>query len=338
MFLLRPARFFCLFVLVLTLGCARLRDPARQQIFVSPDQMRGNNSAAQGLSFLVQGRYSDAELKILEALNLFPNARNLKINLAIAMADRGANEDAWALFEELLSAEPDSLQLRTIYAEALYRSGEFERASKLYQSVIDVAHEDPDLSPQEYAASRSLAALEFARGNIMAARCASERAAALQGDNENALRHSELLLALGLPESAKVIIDSISAAGRNANASSQAALLAIDKGDFAAAEAALTEAWKADEIVPEVQYKLQLSEELIFANAPEVLPQDQDERISDMRDEFREQFADDSRLETVQGLYYPPHFLRLALNRQDELRQEDQASFFSFFSKLFDLF
>ena len=324
-------RIYLVLSLLLCVGCAKLRDPATQQVFVSAREMQGNNAAAQGLAYLSQGRYADAELKLLEALNLFPDARNLRINLASAMAARGATAEAWALFEELLSAEPESLQLRAIYAEALYRSGEFDRARKLYESVARDAQQDPELSPQEYAASRSLAALEFAVGNSMAARCASERAFALQGDNENALRHSELLIALGLPNSARIIIDSINSAGRNPSALVQSALLAIEADDYVAAQKSSAAAWMADSIPPDVQYRLQLIEELIFAYSPSALPAESDERIADMRDEFRDQFVLDGRLETVQGLYYPPHFLRLALDRQAALRALSEHTILSIF-------
>ena len=319
------------FSLALVCGCATLRDPATQQVFVSSVEMQGSNAAAQGLSYLSQGRYADAELKLLQALSLFPNARNLKINLASAMAARGATQDAWPLFEGLIAAEPDSLQLRAIYAEALYRSGEIDRARQLYQSVIEVAHEDPELSPQEYAATRSLAALEFAVGNASAARCASERAMALQGDNENALRHSELLIALGLPASARLILDSINSSARVPGALAQAAMLEIDQRDFAKAQQLMAEAWKADGVPPDVQFQLQLIEELIFAYSPDSLPQGEDERITELRDQFREQFTTDGRLETVQGLYYPPHFLRLALDRQVALKEQSESSIFAIF-------
>ena len=327
----KSSRLTLLLAVLMFSACARLRDPAEQQAFVSSIEMKGNNAAAQGLSYLSQGRYADAELKLLQALNLFPNARNLRINLASAIAARGATQDAWPRFEELLAAEPDSLQLRSIYAESLYRAGEFDRARRLYESVIAAAQEDPELSPQEYAAARSLAALEFSLGNAGAARCASERALGLQGDNENALRHSELLIALGLPASAQLIIDSINAAGRNPISLAQAAVLAVETGEYVKAQQYMAEAWKADTIVPEVQYRLQLVEELIFAYSPDSLPPESDERIGELRDQFREQFIIDGRLETAQGLYYPPHFLRLALDRQAALREADSQSIFSIF-------
>ena len=82
------------------------------------------------------GRYRDSEILLVRALELAPDFRAARHNLAIVQLRQGKSLETLQNTEALLKAAPKDPSYRTIHATALVRHGEFDRAIKTYANLL----------------------------------------------------------------------------------------------------------------------------------------------------------------------------------------------------------
>ncbi len=82
------------------------------------------------------GRYKDSETLLTRALELAPDFRAARHNLAIVQLRQGKTAEPIALAQTLLKAEPKDAGYRTLYCAALVRHGDYDRAIPEYKSFL----------------------------------------------------------------------------------------------------------------------------------------------------------------------------------------------------------
>ncbi|MBX7136665.1 MAG: tetratricopeptide repeat protein [Oligoflexia bacterium] len=186
---------------LLLAGCAAPID-RHAQSFVAPRELTAIALVREGNNLFGQSRYTDAELKYRQGLYLYPQARNVRTNLAYSLIKQGQFQEGIAIYSDLLSSAPDSFELLLALAEAYYTEPDFEKAADYYKRALAVAEEQNQILNLARI-HRSLAVLNFRRGNEEEALCYSYLAYADTPNAQEAGRHLKMLLALGQNKAAE---------------------------------------------------------------------------------------------------------------------------------------
>lgn len=216
------------------LGCA-LPPQGRQEIdFVSARELEAISIVREGLYLLSRNRYVDAEFKLRYGLYYYPQAVNLKINLAEALKGQGNFLDAAEIYQELLTVDPASTQLLVGLAQVSLAAGNRESAIMRYEEALQFAL---NAGEEERAANlaRSLASLYFSNGQEELAVCFSQQAVQFAPDREQILRHLRLLVGVGQLVQAETVINQYiedDPGKRDADFLWQLALIEAGKGKF----------------------------------------------------------------------------------------------------------
>jgi Tfp pilus assembly protein PilF len=189
----------CLGALLLG-GCALPR-PDSQQRFVPNRELLAVSLARQGLGEIGRSRFIEAELLLRQALYLFPDARNVKLNLALAISQLGQTEEARAIYEDFLKSAPASLDVHLALASLYHSSGDFAATEDFLLRALTLATAH-GISDKAIVVKQSLASLYFETGREEEALCLSDEALAGQSDADRVFSHLRLLVALGLYERA----------------------------------------------------------------------------------------------------------------------------------------
>src|SRR4051812_46381129 len=93
-------------IYLFSIGCALPPDTPSQH-FVPRKDLRAISTAREGIFYLSQNRFIDAELKLAQALYLEPDAANLKLNLESALEGQGHLDEAEAILAPFVESTPD---------------------------------------------------------------------------------------------------------------------------------------------------------------------------------------------------------------------------------------
>ena len=91
------------------------------------------------------GRYGDAELLLMRAIELAPSFASARHNLALVLLRQGKILESLREIEALRRSEPDNPQYRNLQAAALARLGDYEGALAMYADVIREQPREPRL-------------------------------------------------------------------------------------------------------------------------------------------------------------------------------------------------
>jgi len=200
-------KLFCLTVLIATIvaACAPPA-PDSPQEFVPREDLVTVALFREGLSLYGQSRFADAELKFRQALYIFPEAKNAKLNLAHTLVKQAAYPEALAIYSALLDKSPDEPELLIGLAELYYAALDFGQATHYFTQVLNGALERNEMALAARMA-RNLSILNFRAGNEEDALCYSENALAWDRNPDQINRHARLLVALGQGQKAKGLIE-----------------------------------------------------------------------------------------------------------------------------------
>lgn len=190
---------------LMMVGCA-LPPRGHQEIdFVSARELDTISIVREGLHFLSRSRYVDAEFKFRQGLYRYPDAVNLKINLAEALKGLGDYQQATSIYQDLLKASPDSIQLLVGLARVHLAAGLRENAIMRYEEALELALSRNE-RPRAAILARSIATLYFEDGQEERALCYSQQAFTLLPDRNQVLRHVRLLTGLGMLQQAETVL------------------------------------------------------------------------------------------------------------------------------------
>lgn len=256
-----------IFVLsLLFLSACALPAPEREaQEFVPDSELEAVSLVHEGLDFYNRGRFFDAELNFRLSLHLFPNALNIKENLAVVLRSEGLTDEALVLYKELLTVDPKSSRYLTGLAQTYVVAGEFALARKVYEQVLEQAIETGD-NGLVSSHSRSLAVIAWRLGDEESARCHSEVAMRAQENAGELSRHARMLLAVGDFKTAQSLIESFSANHpevKPASVLTISAMTKFAKSEFLESKEYLDEALAIRQVEPGLHYELSVMRELL---------------------------------------------------------------------------
>lgn len=188
---MRVAILVC--ILVVLSGCALPPPDITTGGFVTGDELEATGLVREGLGFLKQSRYVDAELSFRRASYLFPDADNVRENLAIALMGSQQFVEADDIFVALVKKYPQGARHRANLAQSYYQQRRYQESIALFETALELAFSRRDFVLGA-TVLRSLAAVSDAIGNGVDALCYSQEALALKNDGLEALSHARLLL------------------------------------------------------------------------------------------------------------------------------------------------
>lgn len=122
----------------------------REALGFSPDNVALRKHLAEVL--IGYGRADEAERELREAVNLAPSDHAIKVTLARVYLQLGRSSHALVILEDLAKNVPALFTpaVRVMFAQALHRTGDAERAAAQYRQAIaaDPTVADPSLAEQ----------------------------------------------------------------------------------------------------------------------------------------------------------------------------------------------
>ena len=181
----------------LCLASCALPRPDNQQNFVPDRELVAVSLARQGLGEMGRSQFLEAELLFRQALYISPQARNIKLNLALALGQLGQTDEALAIYEDFLRFAPESLDAHLALANLYHTSGNFAAAEEYLLRTLQLAtvHGNSDKAS---VARKSLVSLYFETGREEEALCLSDELLTAQSGPDQIFSHLKLLMALGL--------------------------------------------------------------------------------------------------------------------------------------------
>lgn len=195
-------RISLLAILILTFSsCAVPRGRAAPEEFISRRDVSGVELVREAIALYRRKRLVEAELAFRQAEFLYPNAKNIKLNLAAVLSDIGSYDEARAVYNKLLKADPESLEILEGLAAVEIASGNFSEAVKKYDRLYQIVTKRKQFElASRYA--RNAAVASFRNGSIEEAVCYSSDALSLKPRPDELIRHVRLLMGLGMYQGA----------------------------------------------------------------------------------------------------------------------------------------
>jgi tetratricopeptide (TPR) repeat protein len=182
-----------LFVLSILTSCAVPPAAIDTAGFVQSRELQTAGLVREGLQYLDQGRYIDAELSFGQALYLFPTADNVQENLAIALIGSGQLREAESILQELVRKYPKAARLHNRLGELYYSDYRYSESLAALTRALSIS-----FSRREYAAAagtlRSMASLAEQRGLGEDAVCYSAEALSLKQEGRELIGHARILV------------------------------------------------------------------------------------------------------------------------------------------------
>lgn len=193
-------KLFGLLILFLV-SCALPSPEYETQDFIPREDILANSLYQDGVEMYRAGRFMDAELKLRQASFLFPQAENIRSNLALILKSNGNYVEANNIYLDLIKRYPEAYDYQFALADSYFREKRFKEASKYFEKAILNYEAFPDPTKAAQAA-RSLASLKFLEGDEPGALCGSMDALVYSPSSDQVIRHIKILLALGYYEQA----------------------------------------------------------------------------------------------------------------------------------------
>jgi tetratricopeptide (TPR) repeat protein len=185
----------CIFSAAL-FSCAPPSPEFEKQEFVPKRDILANSYYREGADMYKAGRMMDAEMRMRQALYLFPEADNIKSSLALVLKSSGLYDEANSIYKELIKRYPEAYDYQFALADSYYRERRFEDAAVVFKKAMAGYELLPDIGKASQAA-RSLASIYFLEGEEIKALCSSSEAFTYSAAADQAVRHIRLLLAAG---------------------------------------------------------------------------------------------------------------------------------------------
>ena len=173
-------------------GCAMPVSHRTDQDAVPERDLLGVSLTREGLSLYHRTRFAEAELKFRQALYLFPTATNLKENLAASLEGSGQIDEAVAIYQELLSSQPDSIRYRIALGRSEAARGNYREAQAHWDESLKRSI-DRGETARAADVARTYASYYFRRGNEEQARCYSALALQFRPSAEELAAHTRIL-------------------------------------------------------------------------------------------------------------------------------------------------
>lgn len=193
-FSIKTLTFF--FIIQVLLSCALPSPEYENQTFVPKKDILANSIYQEGVELYKAGRMIDAELKLRQALYLYPQAENIKANLALILKSNSLFKEANDIYLDLIKRYPEAYDYQFALADSYYRERRFKEANRMYQKAMLGYETLPDFGKAAQAA-RSMASVYFLQGGEEDALCSSNEAHVYTPGQEQMIRHIRLLLATG---------------------------------------------------------------------------------------------------------------------------------------------
>lgn len=177
-------------------GCAAPAPDFAEQNFVPQKDVLASSLYIEGQNLLRSGRYIDAEMRFRQAEYLFPEAENIKSQLALTLKNAGLYSEALSIYQALITRNPKMIDYHFAYADALYKAGKYDNALLEFDKARLAFEAKKDLTKAANTA-RSQAAILFQIGKEVSALCLSNEAYEYTPIQDELLRHARLLMALG---------------------------------------------------------------------------------------------------------------------------------------------
>ncbi|NDC38923.1 MAG: hypothetical protein EBZ48_12875, partial [Proteobacteria bacterium] len=180
-------------VLLVCCSCALPRSTIDTAGFVRPEELETTGLVREGMGFLSQSRYVDAELSFRRALYFSPDADNIRENLAAALMGSQQFNEVDQILAQLSARYPKAIRIVVSQAQSYFRQRRYQESEATFRRALDLAFQRQEFS-QASSILRSLAFLANDRGYRSEALCYSAQAFALKPDTPEALSHARLLM------------------------------------------------------------------------------------------------------------------------------------------------
>ncbi len=188
------------------LSCA-LPSEGPLQHFRDSEELSTVQIAREGLSYLSQNRFAEAEMRFRQALFREPDLDNLKRNLSAALEGREDFEEAEKILLGIASGK-DKDEVDTLFRLAHIKTskGDLVEADRIYRSLFDRAVNERDFGVA-LKALRNLKTLAFKTGREEDAACFAEAIFALDQGIDALIEWAKMLTALGRFDQVVGILD-----------------------------------------------------------------------------------------------------------------------------------
>ncbi len=197
----------CVALVLLLSACALAPSERSEQHFVPALDLRAVELAREGLSYLSEDRYIDAESRLRQALYLAPNAQNLRLNLAVALEGNAQFDQAAQILEPLARVidkkPPTDIFFRLAHLAAAQEH--WDVAEKRYQQILDSAEETRDFVTAAKAAN-GLFTISRRLGRQRETLCCAYLLCVLKNDLPSAYEYARLLVQYDQPQAAESFI------------------------------------------------------------------------------------------------------------------------------------
>lgn len=115
------------------------REVAEKAFRLALSRNPGNGAVHESLGFLLldAGRYAEALTSFESAVQHSPESRRASIGMGLASEKRNDFSRALSIYEDGLSREPGSVELRTYHARSLMNLGRFVEAKVAISGIVD---------------------------------------------------------------------------------------------------------------------------------------------------------------------------------------------------------
>lgn len=192
-------------------SCALPRPEFEDQQFVPKKDVISASLVNDGLALYRAGRMQDAELKFRAANYLYPEAENIRANLALTLKSLGLRDEAFSIYEELIKSNPKRIDYRFALADGYYQFKDYPRALKLFRQVFEDYVANSEFA-KAVAAARTISSIYFLTGDHQGALCYSSVALDLGPGRPEMIRHVRVLTAVGLFKEADALLQGLIAA------------------------------------------------------------------------------------------------------------------------------
>lgn len=300
-------RRFLVLVLCSLIGCALPPPDESGQTFVPEGDLSAVRYVKEGLRYMANGRYLDAEIRFQKALIIEPGTVPIMQNIGVSLLKQERYKEAREIFEGLQAADPVSLPLMVWLGKATFAEGNKDAGIRLLSEAYALAVQRDDIA-QIVSIARSLSSLYFTEGIEEDAVCFSSIATTLSPTPADIYRHTRLLNALNYPQNTTESIVGYFAVGipKTKELLVLLALTHFAANDLDSSANYIKEAFLIPSENAELDYTLKLLVYIVVERMQELGKEiDQDIVDSDLMKDL----LVDPRLDSSLTLYVPPQLL-----------------------------
>lgn len=186
-------------------GCALPPADTTRQSLVPESEVQAVRYTKEGIAFMREGRYLDAEMSFERALYIEPKTEAVLTNIGVSLFMQERFDESLALFKDLESKDTGSLVYKLWVGRSLVELGKFnDGIAKLQEGLSLAIKREDTVSAASF--SRTLSVIYFQAGYQDKALCASSDAFNYVPSQGEAVRHARLLMAIGATQNAAVFL------------------------------------------------------------------------------------------------------------------------------------